>query len=69
MSIIGESIALLTALKLEGILDTILQEADEESYAVLMLFARKELFNWYLEECDTAFKIPNSRIVEIFSKI
>ena len=41
MSIIGESIALLTALKLEGILESILEEADEESYAVLMLFGQR----------------------------
>ena len=66
MSIIGESIALLTALKLEGILEIIIQEADEESYGVLMLFARKELYKWYLEECDTAFKDPNQRIVKEF---
>ena len=64
MSIIGESLALLTALKLEGILQNISEECDEESYAVLKLFAQEKLYKWYLEECDTAFKVPNSSIVE-----
>lgn len=69
MSIVGESIALLTALKLEGIiLNAIESRRWGDVRSAAKGFAREELYQWYLEECDTVFRIPNQRIVKTFGK-
>ena len=69
MSIIGETRALLTALKLEGIILSAIRDrrwGDVRSAAIG--FAREELYQWYLEECDTAFREPSPDIVKVCGK-
>lgn len=51
MGMFSEANAEATAKKLEEIILSILAETDEESHAVLMLFAKKELVKWYYWEC------------------
>jgi len=65
---IGEARAASTAKKLEGILLSILEEADEELHAVLNLFATEKLVEWYYDECCESYGMhnPNQEIIKKF---
>jgi len=67
MSIISEAIAGATAKKLEDIILNAINGSDwSDVRSAARGFAKKELYQWYLDECDEAFMTPNSEIKKVF---
>ena len=61
MGMIGEANAYYNAIKIESIiLNAIDNNCNVED------FVKKELFDWYLSECEEAFMTPNTEIIKRF---
>ena len=61
MGMIGEANAYYNAIKIESIiLNAIDNNCNVED------FVKKELFDWYLSECEEAFMPPNTEIIKRF---
>ncbi len=67
MGMINETIAMVTATRLEKIL----MDAMTSGNDTIKEFARKNLYQWYLNECTDTLGLyePNPEIVNIFKKI
>jgi len=68
MGIISEARAAATAEKLEKIILNAMEGGSWGSVrSAVRGFAKEELSEWYLDECEEAFMTPNPKIVKTFN--